>query len=193
VLPVITGNTTTRYRLSIEWSRVQPQRPAWARDWIEARKDRPIADSIVVGQVVPGIGDEEPDPGAFDASEFDQAAIDHYREMIDLIDRGMEPIVTLNHMSLPDWVLKAPSKIVYAEVFFQTVNYSTVEDARFNGTLRGWETRATVAAYLRYVRVVVSALPKVRWWLTFNEPVSTMINRHVCSAPRRHEHGHRAR
>jgi beta-glucosidase/6-phospho-beta-glucosidase/beta-galactosidase len=41
--------------------------------------------------------------------------------------------------------------------------------------LRGWETRATGAAFVQYVRAVVGILRDVRWWLTFNEPVATMI------------------
>jgi beta-glucosidase/6-phospho-beta-glucosidase/beta-galactosidase len=154
------------YRLSIEWSRVQPDAPAWATTWITDHKNKSTDD----------MNGEEPDPGAFDAAEFDPAALQRYAEMVDaVVERGMEPIVTLNHLALPAWVLKAPTRTVIVDLFGQIVNDSTVEDSVFWGTLRGWETRATIAAFLRYVRAVVSKLPEVGLWLTFNEPVSTLI------------------
>ena len=38
--------------------------------------------------------------------QWDQNAIDNYRQMImSMRDKGLEPIVTLNHLTLPLWVL----------------------------------------------------------------------------------------
>ena len=43
--------------------------------------------------------------------QWDQHAIDHYRQMVrSMIERGLMPIITLNHLTLPLWVLTPPSK-----------------------------------------------------------------------------------
>jgi beta-glucosidase/6-phospho-beta-glucosidase/beta-galactosidase len=168
------------YRLSVEWSRVVPRAPAWVRSWI--RNNANFATEEVAGRQV------APDP--LEEEDVDRSALDRYRAMIDAIRaHGMEPWVALNHMSLPRWVVTAPATAflddpsAYDETTVggfggagSILARSLVEDEVFRGTLRGWETRATVAAYRQYVRAVVSALPDVRWWLTLNEPIGTMIN-----------------
>lgn len=43
----------------------------------------------------------EPSPG-----EFDDSALEHYRKMIlSLRSKGMEPVVTLNHFTIPLWLV----------------------------------------------------------------------------------------
>lgn len=43
--------------------------------------------------------------------EWDENALFHYREMIgSMKKRGLTPIVTLNHLTLPTWVLLPPSR-----------------------------------------------------------------------------------
>ena len=166
------------YRFSVEWSRVEPTAPNWVTAWIAARSDRSTLDIAF-----------DP-PGTVGPASFDSAALDRYAEMVAAIRaRGMEPIVTLNHMTLPDWALLTPSTAfgddpsAYDErtaagstLPFTVIMRGSVEDARFRGTLRGWETRATGAAFRQYVHAVVTTLTDVRWWLTFNEPVATMID-----------------
>ena len=92
-------------------------------------------------------------------------------------------------MALPDWVLLTPNKASLDNPGFYDENTvagtgapsalarGSVEDARYRGTLRGWETTATGAAFVQYVDAVVMALGDiVQWWLTFNEPIATMIS-----------------
>jgi beta-glucosidase/6-phospho-beta-glucosidase/beta-galactosidase len=168
----------TAYRLSVEWSRIEPTAPGWVTSWIAARTGK---DTWQIAF--------DP-PGKLTAPVFDANALARYQEMINAIrDRGMEPVVTLNHMALPDWVLTTPRKArlddpgLYTnttvvgdggtpiDVFMD----SPIEDAVFRGTLRGWETSATGAAFVQFVEQVVSTLTGVNWWLTFNEPIATML------------------
>ena len=45
----------------------------------------------------------EPRPGV-----FDQAALDHYRQVLEAVrEAGLEPIVTLHHFSNPRWLSDA--------------------------------------------------------------------------------------
>jgi beta-galactosidase len=168
----------TTYRLSVEWARVEPTPPPWVTAWIDARRDLSTTE----------IAFDPPGPGG--PATIDVTALNRYREMVDAIRaRGMEPIVALNHMALPDWVLTTPRTAwrddpesydeqgAYGSTLpFTVLLRSSVEDAAFRGTLRGWETRATGAAFLQHVRAVVTILGDVRWWLTFNEPIGSMID-----------------
>src|SRR5918994_853432 len=57
-------------KISIEWSRVEPERDVW-----------------------------------------DENAIDHYKTMIkDIVEKGLIPIITLNHITLPLWILTPPTE-----------------------------------------------------------------------------------
>jgi len=76
---------------------------------------------------------------------WDEAAIDHYRDvLVALHERGMEPVVTLLHYTLPRWLSEKG----------------------------GWEHPGMERLYERYVVHVLEALgPHARWWITLNEPV----------------------
>lgn len=76
---------------------------------------------------------------------WDEAALARYREMIEgLHARGIEPMVTLHHFTLPVWVAAEG----------------------------GWENRQSPQWFESYVRKVVSALgDKVNLWCTINEPM----------------------
>jgi len=75
--------------------------------------------------------------------EFDEQAINYYKQLIHAIKKvGIEPMVTLHHFTLPDWVA-------------------------ISG---GWENPQTVQHFLRYVQRIVSELPDVKHWLVINEP-----------------------
>lgn len=84
----------------------------------------------------------EPEP-----HEFDQAEIQHYRNVIKaLVDRGIKPMVTLHHFTNPTWI--------------------------HQGFKNGWEDEAIVDYFTEYVSVMASALGDlVDYWLTINEPV----------------------
>ena len=120
------------YRLSIEWSRIEPV------------------------------------PGSYDAT-----ALGNYQMMIAAVRaHGMEPVVALNHLSLPAWVQTPPRDTAYTCFFFPGGNDG---DPGYLASLKGWETTATVDAYLAYVEYVVTNLHNVTWWITFNEPLGTTV------------------
>lgn len=74
--------------------------------------------------------------------EFDDAALEHYREIIRAIKmRGMEPMVTLWHFTNPIWFAKR----------------------------RGFLAKDATRLFTRYAVRVVRALPEVTYWVTFNE------------------------
>jgi beta-glucosidase len=74
---------------------------------------------------------------------WDERAIAHYQEVIDILRRdNIEPMVTLHHFTHPLWFIK---------------KYP-------------WLTDESVERFLRYVEKVLSSLRGVRYWITFNEP-----------------------
>lgn len=76
---------------------------------------------------------------------WNEEALERYREMIaGLIERGIEPMVTLHHFTLPLWV----------------------------AALGGWENDNSPAWFATYVRKVVATLSdQVDFWCTINEPM----------------------
>ena len=104
---------------------------------------------------------------------FDTIALGNYQMMIAAVrTHGMEPIVVLNHLSLPAWVQTPPRESI--NTCCDPGGYDG--DPDYKNSLRGWETTDTVDAYVRYVEFVVSSLANnVSWWITFNEPLATAI------------------
>jgi beta-glucosidase len=82
----------------------------------------------------------EPQPGV-----FDQAALDHYRQMLEAVrEAGLEPIVTLHHFTNPLWLSDAG----------------------------GWHQPQVVTRFAMYTDQVARRLGDlVRWWVTINEPM----------------------
>ncbi len=77
--------------------------------------------------------------------QFDSVALDHYATVIrSLKSKGMEPIITLHHFTLPLWVARQG----------------------------GWASAKTPELFARYAQKVTEALGgDVRYWMTLNEPV----------------------
>lgn len=75
---------------------------------------------------------------------FDQAQLEHYRQMVAAMRRrGIEPMVTLWHWTIPLWL-------------------------RDRG---GWRSKAAPGYFKRYTERVVKELgDQVRFWITVNEP-----------------------
>lgn len=71
------------------------------------------------------------------------AGVDFYHRLIDaLVERGIEPIVTMYHFDLPQALAEQG----------------------------GWSNPATVDAFVRYAEVLFDQFgAKVKWWLTINE------------------------
>jgi beta-glucosidase len=86
----------------------------------------------------------EPEPGRWDAG-----AIAHYRREIALLrERGIEPIVTLNHFTLPAWVARRG----------------------------GWLWKGAPDAFATYVAKVYGELGEgIRRWITLNEPMVIIV------------------
>lgn len=75
---------------------------------------------------------------------FDDAALELYARMTDALrERGLEPVITLNHFTLPAWFAQAG----------------------------GWQRSDAAGRFATYVSHVVRRLgAAVRYWLTINEP-----------------------
>jgi len=102
-------------------------------------------------------------------ADIDQKALTYYSNVVDaVLAQGMRPVVTLNHLTLPLWVLKPPEKT--------SILGETMTDAGFDASLRGWENPDVVDRFVRLVAYVVPKLKdRVDWWITINEPVGSMI------------------
>ena len=80
----------------------------------------------------------EPEPG-----ELSQAALDHYARMIEgCLQRGLTPVLTLHHFTLPRWFSR-------------------------DG---GWRRRDAVDRFARFCEAVVPLCRRVEWVCTINEP-----------------------
>jgi beta-glucosidase/6-phospho-beta-glucosidase/beta-galactosidase len=115
----------------------------------------------------------QPTPDAIDPTALTEYYVPVVRA---LVAQGIEPLITLNHMSLPTWVLTPPttSKPILR---FCGPSVASKADPGFQASLRGWENPATIDKFLDFVRLVVETLKDegVRYWLTFDEPVASMI------------------
>ena len=142
----------------------------------------------------------EPNPGDLRTDVLENYYVQVVRE---IRARHMEPVLTLHHMTLPGWVL-TPSNINQTLVQAAAKSAATTglalaalmafgmpvalglaafklpmagESRAFLRSLRGWESAETVDRYIAYVRFVVTRLRDegVKFWLTLNEPVSSLI------------------
>ncbi|RYP25455.1 hypothetical protein DL767_008373 [Monosporascus sp. MG133] len=97
--------------------------------------------SISWSRIIPKGGRNDP---------INQAGIDHYVKFVgDLIEAGIEPLITLYHWDLPDEL-----------------------DKRYGGLLNREEFPLD---FENYARVVFKAIPKCKKWITFNEPWCSSI------------------
>jgi beta-glucosidase/6-phospho-beta-glucosidase/beta-galactosidase len=116
--------------------------------------------------------------------QWNQEAIDHYRKMLTSMRKsGLIPIVTLNHFTLPLWVLTPPVNITKNIV--QQILPSPLRDAPIGeppstdpywNSLRGWENHRTVEEFTKFTERMVTELKDlVDYWITINEPVASII------------------
>jgi beta-glucosidase len=115
---------------------------------------------------------------------WDQEAIDHYKEMlVAMRGRSLIPVVSLNHATLPLWVLTPPQQFLRRK--FQNFMPQPIKDLPLSDpppsdpywkSLRGWENEETVERFIRYVeRIVLEFRELVDYWITIGEPVATII------------------
>lgn len=80
----------------------------------------------------------EPEP-----RKISKEALKRYRQMVDFLKKeGMTPMVTLNHFTLPEWIVRQG----------------------------GWENKSIKEAFRHYAEVVADNFPDVAYWITINEP-----------------------
>ncbi len=86
-----------------------------------------------------------------DEETVDLIALARYEEMIDYcIELGIEPIITLHHFTRPRW---------------------------FDNNYGGLHNRLFLDFFKKYVKVVCKKFgAKVKWWITFNEPMLECVN-----------------
>jgi len=116
--------------------------------------------------------------------QWDQQAIDHYRQMVrSMVEIGLTPVITLNHLTLPLWVLTPPTK--FTKKIGQGILPSPLRDLPLADppqsdpywkSLRGWENEETVQEFAKYVAKIVEELrANVDYWVTISEPVAAVI------------------
>jgi beta-glucosidase len=121
----------------------------------------------------------EPEKG-----QWDQEAIYHYKEMIRAMrESGLTPVISLNHATLPLWILTPPSK--FTKKIGQNLLPSPLKDLPLADppstdpywkSLRGWENTETVKEFIKYVeRIVLELKDQVDYWITIGEPVASLI------------------
>ena len=115
---------------------------------------------------------------------WDSVAIDHYKEMlVAMSERNLIPVVSLNHATLPLWVLTPPQQFLRRTG--QNLLPHPIKDLPLGDplpsdpywkSLRGWENDETVKRFIRYVeRIVLEFRELVDYWITIGEPVATII------------------
>ena len=116
--------------------------------------------------------------------QWDQGAINGYKQMIrSMRERGLTPVITLNHLTLPLWVLTPPSR--FTKKIGQRLLPSPLKDLPLADppasdpywkSLRGWENYETVKEFIKFVTRVVQELKElVDYWVTLAEPVASVI------------------
>jgi beta-glucosidase len=89
---------------------------------------------------------------------WDEEALEHYRVLVaEVVAAGVEPVVTLHHFSNPAWLHAAAP----------------------------WTSLAAAERFAAFVRRVADALPAVRIWVTFNEPMVMLLGGYLagCTPP----------
>jgi beta-glucosidase len=119
-----------------------------------------------------------------DKDQWDQGAIDHYKQMIrSMRERGLKPVITLNHLTLPLWISTPPNSFTKKRA--QWLLPSLLRDLPLADppasdpywkSLRGWENYDTVKEFIKFVtRVVRELKDQVDYWVTISEPVASVI------------------
>lgn len=137
------GVGANTFRISVEWSRIFPTSTA----------------SVDAGAgITPAVLAE------LDALA-DQDAVDHYREEIAAMRAaGLEPMVTVNHFTLPLWIHNPAAA------------RAAVMRGQVPDTAAGWVSESTATEFEKYAGYLAWKLgPEVGTWLVLNEPVTAML------------------
>ena len=93
---------------------------------------------------------------------WDETALEHYRRLVEeLLASGIEPVLTLHHNTHPRWFHEATP----------------------------WHGKLAAERYAAFVQRVVDALPEVKTWITFNEPMIMLLGGYIdgCLPPGRRD------
>lgn len=116
-------------------------------------------------------------------NEWNHKALLDYKQMIhSMRDKGLRPIITLNHLTLPLWILTPPSR--FTKKLWQNLLPSPLKDLPLSDpvandpywdSLGGWESEETVEQFIQYISKVVSELKhEVDYWIPIGEPVASV-------------------
>jgi len=117
-------------------------------------------------------------------NQWNVDAIQHYKQMItSMREKGITPIITLNHFTLPIWVLRPPTQ--FTKAIGQNFLPSPLKDVPlaeppptdgYWTSLRGWENPTTIQEFDEFVKKIVPEFKaQVDYWITLNEPVGSYI------------------
>lgn len=131
------------FRMSIEWSRIFPNSTASV--------------NISSGITPEALSDLD--------ALADQDEVEHYRDVLQALhDSGLDPMVTVNHFTLPLWVHN-PTAVRRAEILGRTPQ----EEG-------GWVSNSTVAEFEKYSAYLAWKFgDQVSNWVVLNEPMNSMI------------------
>jgi beta-glucosidase len=99
---------------------------------------------------------------------WDATALDHYRRLVEeLLTSGIEPVLTLHHYSHPGWFHESTP----------------------------WHHEESAERFAAFVQRVVDALPDVKTWITFNEPMVMLLGGYLdgCLPPGKRDRAAAAR
>jgi len=83
---------------------------------------------------------------------WDETAIEHYRRLVEeLLASGIQPVLTLHHNTHPRWFHEATP----------------------------WHGGQAAERFAAFVQRVVDALPEVKTWITFNEPMIMLLGGYI--------------
>jgi beta-glucosidase/6-phospho-beta-glucosidase/beta-galactosidase len=97
--------------------------------------------------------------------------------------KGLNPILTFNHITLPLWILSPPisfkkkfGQILLPSPLKEMPLHDPIENDSYWKSLRGWENSKTVEKFIEYVaRMTLELRDLVDYWITITEPVSSII------------------
>jgi beta-glucosidase/6-phospho-beta-glucosidase/beta-galactosidase len=97
--------------------------------------------------------------------------------------RGLTPVISLSHATLPLWVLTPPSnftKRIGQNLLPPPLKHIPLGDPQSSDSywksLRGWENNEAVEEFSKYVeRIVLELKDQVDYWITIGEPVASTI------------------
>lgn len=154
-LDFLDGTCVNAYRFTFEWSRLFPMAT------YDITVDFEEQDGFITSVSVDAAVLEEMD------GRVSPAALAYYQDLLDnLAARGLEPVATINHFTLPLW-LHNPREV------HEKLRYYVVDpDLEADIDRGGWLQRRTVVEFAKFSAYLAWKFgDRVRYWFTINEPM----------------------